>query len=251
MRIDLFRFVEDVTVYTLTTGDAVVTYAAEDYAPTAGMSRGQIQMRTELNKDNLDVTFPITNTTARHWMLDKVQALVTLTVFTQIDGETEVAWKGRMVSVKPDSANIVITFESVLTSLRRQGLGPRYQRRCRYSLYRRGCNLDAADFAEPATVVSVSGRVVTVSGIGAFADNFFTLGMLETADGELRFINSHTSGTLVLTRPVALAASDAVTLYPGCDRSRAVCDGKFNNLPNYGGFDWIPTRNPLNGSSII
>jgi len=42
-----------------------------------------------------------------------------------------------------------------------------------------------------------------------------------------------------------------VTLYPGCPRDRQTCNDRFNNLENYGGFDWIPSRNPFNGSSIV
>jgi len=42
-----------------------------------------------------------------------------------------------------------------------------------------------------------------------------------------------------------------VKIYPGCDRVRATCESKFDNLDNFGGFPWIPTKNPFGGSSIV
>jgi hypothetical protein len=42
-----------------------------------------------------------------------------------------------------------------------------------------------------------------------------------------------------------------LTLYPGCDHLKATCLAKFDNLPNYGGFPYIPARNPLDGRSIV
>src|SRR3546814_2715916 len=42
-------------------------------------------------------------------------------------------------------------------------------------------------------------------------------------------------------------AGTAISLYPGCDHRRMTCKDKFNNILNYGGFDWIPTKNPMGG----
>ena len=50
----------------------------------------------------------------------------------------------------------------------------------------------------------------------------------------------------ILTGPVAAIA------YPGCDHTRLGelgCAG-FGNIPNYGGQDWIPLKNPMGGSAI-
>ena len=88
-------------------------------------------------------------------------------------------------------------------------------------------------------------------------------------DGGLRFVLRHEGASLLLSRPVSLTVAQdiadsgygmnygnlyggvPVTLYPGCDHSRVTCISKFDNRPNYGGFDEIPTRNPMDGSSIV
>ncbi|MCP3868314.1 MAG: hypothetical protein GY703_09520, partial [Gammaproteobacteria bacterium] len=42
----------------------------------------------------------------------------------------------------------------------------------------------------------------------------------------------------------------AITLYPGCAHNPTAC-AAFGNLDNYGGFWWIPGKNPMGGSSIV
>jgi hypothetical protein len=42
-----------------------------------------------------------------------------------------------------------------------------------------------------------------------------------------------------------------VTLYPGCDRSLAMCDERFNNAVNHGGFPWLPNSNPFRYINIF
>jgi len=60
-----------------------------------------------------------------------------------------------------------------------------------------------------------------------------------------RAIRSYTgmSGGTVLIAPMpfAVAAGDAFTAYPGCDKQMATCQNKFLNLANYGGAPFIPS----------
>jgi hypothetical protein len=37
----------------------------------------------------------------------------------------------------------------------------------------------------------------------------------------------------------------------GCDRTFATCQSKFGNSLNFGGFPWIPVKNPFAGDSIV
>lgn len=257
MKLELFRFVEGNTVINLTNLDTSYTYDSgfgdEVYVPST-VKRTEIESKNEINKQSIDLSFSLDDPIARHWMVDNVDTIVTLTVF-EVDGvDVNVAWKGRMSSVKPSVSEIGISFESIFTSLRRPGLRARYLRTCRFTLYRRGCGLDKSGFAVPGVAgATEDGVTIGVSAASAFPDGYFTAGMIAAPDGTLRFITSHVGDTLLLMRrfPALEAGGVIVTLYPGCDRARQTCDTKFNNLLNYGGFDWIPTRNPFNGSSII
>jgi uncharacterized phage protein (TIGR02218 family) len=119
-------------------------------------------------------------------------------------------------------------------------------------LYQRGCRLNRASFAAAGTVSAVSGYTVTVSAASAQPDGFYLGGMIEDGAGVLRMIVNHVGSVLTLWRPIpGLEVTDAVTIYPGCDRSLATCISKFDNRPNFGGFPWMPQKNPMGGSSII
>lgn len=50
--------------------------------------------------------------------------------------------------------------------------------------------------------------------------------------------------------PRNLAASDSVDVVLGCNHDAFAadggdCEGLHDNLPNYGGCKWIPTKNPI------
>jgi hypothetical protein len=45
--------------------------------------------------------------------------------------------------------------------------------------------------------------------------------------------------------------SQTVNLYPGCNKSMDHCINRFDNILNYGGFPWIPGKNPFGGTSIV
>lgn len=262
MKKELYRFVEGSTIWTYTSSDEEETYdsgsGAELYTKRA-IGRSEVESKTDLSKANLDVNFFIDDAVARRWMVDKVEAVVTLTIFEKDEnGDIAVQWKGRMAGVKPKTTEITLTFESIFTSLRRPGLRARYLRTCRHSLYGRGCTLDKDDFAIAATATAASGLQVTVTEAASQPDGTYATGMIKAPDGTLRFITNHQGTTLTLVRPIGslttaigLSGPQAVTIYPGCNRTRAICDSRFDNLPNYGGFDWIPLRNPFDGSSII
>ena len=48
-----------------------------------------------------------------------------------------------------------------------------------------------------------------------------------------------------------LKAGDAFEAYPGCDHTLATCAAKFGNQLNYGGFPYIPVKNPFTGDAIV
>lgn len=269
---ELYRFVEGSQVWTLTSADADEVYNAgegdETYISTT-IGRNEIENKNQLSRANIEVSFDLDNQMARRWMRQISEAVVTLTIFAKDkNGVVSVNWKGRLASVKPERTAITLIFESVFTSLRRPGLRARYQRACRHVLYGRGCALDKESFAVVGRVTAVSNETVIIPEAAGFANGYFTGGMIEGPDGALRFITNHNGQTLTLIRTLesiveGFAAAGygkgygmsygglSCRIFPGCPRERNICNDRFNNLPNYGGFPFIPLRNPFDGSSII
>lgn len=275
-RVELYRFQESTFTeapsgelrWCWTSGQDPITHEGEVFTPCA-ISRGQMESKNELSKANIDVVLDMDNEMGRRWLHEFIDAIITLDLFEQDeDDDVHIVWKGRLATVKPEMDQIKLVFESVFTSLRRPGLRARYQRSCRHMVYGRGCRLNKEDWAIEGSLHGVSATIVTVPEAANYPDGWFATGMIEAPDGTLKFISSHVGSVLTLLQPseslarafnrtgygysYGLAYGKAkVRLFPGCNRTRDECHSKFGNLPNYGGFDWIPLRNPFNGSSIV
>jgi uncharacterized phage protein (TIGR02218 family) len=256
---ELYRFVEGATVWTLTSGDASVTYNSETYTPEA-ISRTEAESKGELAKSNIQVKLDIDNVMARRWLTEVIDAVVSLTLFSSDSGTTISIWKGRLSSVKPDTNTISLVFESIFTSLRRPGLRLKFQRNCPHSHYGRGCGLNKESWDISGTVSAVTEITVVMPVAAGYADGHFTAGMIEAPDGSLRFITSHVGSTLTMIRKVqsildqfALVGPGVMSLriFPGCDRTPSTCLTKFNNLANNGACPFIPLKNPFGGTSIV
>ena len=52
-------------------------------------------------------------------------------------------------------------------------------------------------------------------------------------------------------RRIGVAVGSAFEAFAGCDRSFSTCQSKVGNALNFGGFPWIPAKNPLAGDSIV
>ncbi len=88
---------------------------------------------------------------------------------------------------------------------------------------------------------------VCVSRSG-LADHFvggfcrFPAGSLDDA----RLILAQSGDVLTLLIPFAEnVLGSNIDLFAGCDRSLDTCDSKFAAVPNYGGFPFVPRKNPF------
>lgn len=255
--IELYEFVQGLQRWTFTTGAEPIIRLGRTYVPSP-LVRDRIKQSTDVFKNGIRLSFPRTDEFAAQFLGFPPEELTTVTIwrghYGDPDAQFEVHWKGRIISAKVDGSKIDLELEPIYTSLRRPGLRARFEYSCRHVLYGRGCGLNREAFKHDGTVLSItSGLNVEVSGVaGVFADGHFTGGILLAADGASRFIVAHTGGVVTMSRPLpSVVGASTVTLYPGCDHLRTTCASKFNNLDNFGGFPWIPNKNPFGGSSIV
>lgn len=268
----LFEFTQNAQTWRYTARAANITALGHTWE-AAPVEVSGLEQTNELNKNTVSLTFPVDHPFAALFLAYSQESVTSVTIrrghHGDPDGEFAVHWKGRVASSDATGNKIKLDCESIFTSLRRPGLRARYQRTCRHVLYGSGCGIDKAAHATEAPAGSVNGTVLTCAAAAAQADGWYTGGMVGTPDGGLRFVLRHVGASLLLSRPVSPAVAHdiansgygmnygnlyggvPVTLYPGCDHSRATCISKFNNRPNYGGFDDIPSKNPMGGSSIV
>ena len=261
---DLYRIVIGTRVWTLTSGDEEVEYASgtggalELYVPVP-MGRSGVTIKAEMTKASVEVRIPLGHELAVLLLGSWLETICSLTVFRRRPSGVSVHWKGRLTSTLPDDTLVKLAFESIYTSMRRPGLRARFQKSCRHPLYGRGCTLNADDFAQAATLDAITNRTLTVPEAALEVDGFFSGGMVKAPDGALAYVTAHVGDQLELNRvsaslTVPFAADGpgmAITIYPGCDHAYVTCETKFANDDNYGGFDYIPSKNPMGGQSIV
>lgn len=114
-----------------------------------------------------------------------------------------------------------------------------------------GVNLNAPENVANFTVASVSeGRLLTLSGSGGVQNGRFERGRIEVlsgaASGRTGLIKRHaiveSDTRLELWEPMRKAPQpgDQVKCFAGCDKSAAMCKGRFGNFANFQGFPHVP-----------
>lgn len=227
----------------------------------------EVKQSNELSKNSVTVSIPIGSAFSNLFIGWSPDSIVSFTLRRGHFGATDtlVYWKGRISSHKLKDKIVELVCESIFTSMRRPGIRARFQRNCRHALYAKGCNVDKSSFATTSNLTSFTGLDLVIPGAASQVSGYYNGGIIEFPDGSFRKIESHSGSSITINRASRFLTDMsqgygrnyglyyggiAVILYPGCDRTVSTCKDKFNNLPNQGGFKWIPSKNPMAGSSI-
>lgn len=137
---------------------------------------------------------------------------------------------------------------------------PRYyfERLCNHALYGAGCNVDknAFDFASEIVSMNPAQREIVTLGrpVGGAADRWVAGMFFHDASGNhfavawSQFDGVSNYKLKLHTWNPEFQVGDTLTLYAGCNHTTTDCQNKFGNLANFGGFAFVPNRNPaVNG----
>lgn len=238
------------------------------YEPKAMNDNGMVQGRSTEN--DFQVDGPSDLPIVRLFRGSPPSETIWLTVRRKHVGDDDapIHWKGTVWNLKrPTDAKVSILGRPLSASLRQTGLRLCWTRECPHFLYDSECKVDPADFRVHGTVVEISGTAITIDIDAAQDPGYFRGGFVEWAasdDGTLerRFVeddamvsfqsdpaNPATEILALRLRVFGLvdfvAVGDDAWVYPGCSRTSAVCESKFNNLANYGGFEDMPGESPF------
>lgn len=253
--VELYEFAINLTTWRYTSAAEEVTHDGRTFAPAA-IGRGKIELSTDINKAGLTVNAVRDLPFVVAYLDGTVGRIASLTVYRRHTGESDymVYWTGRVISVVFGGATAKISCESLLTSLKRQGLQRHYQTLCPHALYSAACGVSSALHQVAGTVLTVDGATVTLAAAAGYDDGWFVAGLVRHGDYIYRSIEGHVGQAIALDRPIpGLAVGDTLRLYPGCDHTSTHCREKFNNLVNFGGFEFIPNVNPFStlGNSLV
>jgi hypothetical protein len=271
-----FLFATQTAEYMYTTAGYFISDSTGTWEP-APIRASSVTQNNELAKNGVKITLPRTNAVAQLFLGKVPEDTTSVTIYrgfqeTDLD-EFQVFWKGRVASAEASQDAVTLECEDIFTSMRRPGNRARYQKGCRHALYSPQCGVSDHEYAVDATITAQSGFTITVDftldSVGSgdsnslvSEDDYFLGGVVELGDGSRRAVVGQTqtgSGAiLTLISQFTTIEIDSVsafaTLYPGCRHNTSDCKNKFNNLENYGGFPWLPSKNPfansVNGSIV-
>lgn len=251
--LECYRFAMGDQLWLLTSGDRTVVLTSGTYMPSV-ISRGELDHSQEDGAGVLQVKVPRSSALAGLYVAGLPSRLLSLVLYRAHRGgeaNAVVAFMGTVSALTVEGPEATLTCSPVSAAFRRRVPGLQFQSQCNWALYSLGCGLAAADFRDTVTVSTVSGVTVTSAGLALRADGWFRNGWLEGPDGEKSFIVEHVGNTVTLMTVLpSLAAGQTAFAFAGCERTEAVCAGKFNNLANHLGWARIPARNPHDGSIV-
>lgn len=268
---ELYKFVRGSTVTPFTSNDQEVVFGGDTYVPTL-IKRTQPSQTGERLSANIKVTVARDNPIVSDYRIVVPANSLFLTVFryhrsiaspllpTAID--VAVFWQGRVRSVKFTRSEAEMECEPLSGFLKRDGLRSQYQSLCNHMLYGPDCTVDRTlfDVAFTADSVSLDGLTITSTGLTATPGpalaaeaHFYDGGGFVRRDAipedRRLIIDFNETGArdtiTILNTFEGLNAGDGLTAFAGCRRIRQVCNTKFTNIENFGGFPYIPIRNPF------
>jgi uncharacterized phage protein (TIGR02218 family) len=235
-------------VWRLTSTDVPQTVSGVDFTPT-WLKRSAIEQKQDTPGIQFTLTVHLDSPLGQALLIKSTDPVTVTLQRTQSSGTpVNPVLLGEALSVKFSDDEAELTVATVEHRFKRQIPAVLVGRSCPWAVYSPSCGADPSAFAFSTTVDTVAWPVVTVVALSDTTDAFYSAGILVDANGKRYTIAKH-DNTLDLTmwgdEPASgLEAGDAVTVYPGCDKTRTACINKFNNYDNYGGFPDLPTKDP-------
>jgi uncharacterized phage protein (TIGR02218 family) len=108
-------------------------------------------------------------------------------------------------------------------------------------------NLSTYSITIPYEEFVISGTKITSDYLRGYASDYFLYGYVKANTGEAVWILNYDSTNGVATLVTEFFSADDITsieVIPGCDKTINNCSDKFSNTDNFGGYPYIPDRNP-------
>ena len=248
--VELYRFTIGATVYRYTSAEDEDTYGAQVFCPRL-ISRSDPSLEAENRKQDVEVSLPVTDDVAARFIgivPGERMAIEIIRIHRDdLDQEGIPYWDGQVMGAafKKNATECVLQCRTSEAALSRSIPRYKYQGLCNHVLYDDGCGVDRNSFKLEGTVSAASTRSITVPGLSANGANWALGGYVATAN-DYRMVVAQSGDVLTLLIDFAVPVlAQAVTVYAGCDHLIATCQSKFTNAIRFGGFPYIPKRNPF------
>lgn len=236
--IELVKIVGAGVAYYMTGERASISYGGNTYLSTPGLSRAELERTGQDAPRELEVALPMSCTFAQEQAFNPSDDL-DVTVYRQNGGGTTV-WQGPdpVSSIAIRGKMLILRAPSRLDDPLRRSVSSAHVQGvvCNHDLGDAQCQVLLTDHDLATTVVTASGRTITVASVAGFDDGDLNGGEAVLASGARKMIASHVGTTLVLASAFkTIAALDVITLIRACDKAITTCRDVFSNVENWGG----------------
>jgi uncharacterized phage protein (TIGR02218 family) len=245
----------DGAVQGFTDHDRNLVMGGVTYLATSGFTASQIQSQLDFSVDNLEVTSALSSDTLNEDDLAAGLydgALVEIWRVNWADTTQAVLMrKGSLGEVKRGKAAFQAGINGLLQVLN-QAQGHVFGFACDADLGDARCTIDLTNplfNGSGAVAVAIDGRRFTATGLGAFADAFFSGGKITWTSGANAGLSMEVKRHAVVSTTVSIElwqamsetvdVSDTFAVTAGCDKTFATCKAKFANVGNFRGFPYM------------
>lgn len=241
---ELYLFFDGTSYYPFTPNTVPEVYETRTYQPTI-ITRTQVQLTEQSSKTSVSFKFERSHSFARNLLVNLSEIPVLVTIYKS----GLIYWQGQVIGVKGSKGEIEIACDSNFSKISRAGRQPRITLECRHVLYSLSCGVNKEAFKKLYPVNSLNSNILDISSIEE-ADGYYT-GGIASINGQSRGILKHSGTVLTLDSSFMGYPSGQLALYPGCNLSESVCNTRFNNIINFGGFARTPTKNPFSSTGLL
>ncbi len=255
--IEFFVFTQGVVTTRFTSFNRDINFGGFTFLTTQ-ISRTEVQASVEDSVNEIKITLPLDNPIPQQYINNVPGRLIEVQVLrAHADDpieETLLVFSGFIAQVNFDGAlEATLTCSPNTAVFKRAGPRFNYQGLCNHILYDDGCKVDINLFTFTGNVSDVSGRDITVDGLLAAKGAGFTVsGFVRTpASGtdDSRLVLAQAGDVLTLLNAFSVPVLNTdVDVFAGCAHDITTCDVKFAAVLNYGGFPFVPEKNPFNSS---
>lgn len=263
---DLFTFtLSGGTVLRYTSADMPVTWSGDVFdAQSALIKRGatRVTRGIEVDSNELEITAdPNHKLEGLPWpeaalggALDGARVVIERAFFRdwQAPVGTVIIFAGRVSDVSGSRNSVKVNVKSDIELLNVSSPRNIYQAGCMRTLYDQGCRVNREAFTVDGRIVAGTNTATTIKTSLTQAAGWFEQGVIKFTSGRnaglTRTVKGHTAGGMLsfaLRLPHAPAVGDAFKIYPGCNKTQAACQSKFNNIVHFRGFPYIPAADTI------
>lgn len=249
---ELFKLETEIDTWYFTNAKVAITYDAQEYIPAAikrdkwdrglGSSDLTLQGPADIEPFNLFVGFNPSHP-------------IDLEVRNTDTGDIE--FVGTVFAARYNSKRSLVIFKvrDIFQRFRGDVPSRRFSPGCNWALGDELCTVNLDDFSVSFAVNStvIGNFSLQHPAIAAFppaapepspVDGYFTAGWVENGF-ERVYVVGHTGDTLQLISNFVALREPTFKVFAGCNKSRDTCLNKFGNEPNFGGWPFVPGKNPV------